>query len=82
MQTFFKNWHVENFFFQNLTRCIFFNSKSDALWKLQIQIWRVVKKLIQNLTSFEIFLRNLIFSGFSGSDWLMITSVNGITILF
>ena len=32
MQTFFKIWHVEKFLIQNLTRCIFFNPKSDALW--------------------------------------------------
>ena len=27
----FKIWHVEEFLFQNLTRSIFFNPKSDAL---------------------------------------------------
>ena len=42
MQTFFKIWRVEKFliqnltgFFsiQNLTQCLNFKSKSDALWK-------------------------------------------------
>ena len=28
---FFKIWHVEKFLIQNLTRCIVFNPKSDAL---------------------------------------------------
>ena len=29
---FFKTWHVQNFLIQILTRCIFFNPKSDAFW--------------------------------------------------
>ena len=31
MQKFFKTWHVQIFLIQNLTRCIYFNPKSDAL---------------------------------------------------
>ena len=29
---FFKTWHVQKILIQNLTRCVFFNPKSDALW--------------------------------------------------
>ena len=43
MQNFFKTWHVEIFLIQNLTRCIFFSPKSDALLNLQIKLWRVLK---------------------------------------
>ena len=50
MQNFFKTWHVQIFLFQNLTRCIFFSPKSDALLNLQIKIWRVLKFLVENLT--------------------------------
>ena len=45
-QHFFKTWNVQNFIIQNLTRCIFFQSK----------IWRFVKMFNQNLTGFEIFI--------------------------
>ena len=31
MQKFFKTWHVQIFLIQNLTRCIYFNPKFDAL---------------------------------------------------
>ena len=50
MQKIFKTWHVEVFLIQNLTHCIFFSPKSDALLNLQIKIWRVLKILFQNLT--------------------------------
>ena len=80
MQTFFKIWRLEKFLIQNLTRCIFFNPKSDAMLKLQIKFWRVVKILIQNLTSFKTFFSEIwLLSCCSGSDWLMISSVNVIT---
>ena len=53
MQTFFKICHVEKFLIQNLTRCMFFNPKSGALWKLQIKSWGFVKLSIQTLTRFK-----------------------------
>ena len=83
MQTFFKIWHVEKILIQNLTPCIFFQSK----------IWRVVKTSNQNLTrcencnsksdKFQNFFYEIWFlSCFSGSDWMMISSVNANTNLF
>ena len=50
MQKFFKTWHVQIFSIQNLTRCILFSPKSDALLNLQIKTRRVLKFLFQNLT--------------------------------
>ena len=50
MQKFFKTSRVQIFLIQNLTRCIFFSPKSDALLNLQIKIWRILKFLFQNLT--------------------------------
>ena len=39
---FFKNWHVEKISTQNLKRCIFLSSKYDALYFINLKIWRVV----------------------------------------
>ena len=83
MQTFFKIWHVENFF----------NSKSNALYFFQSKIWRVVTTSNQNLTRCEtfnsksdkfqkVFSEIWFLSCSSGSDWMMIFSVNVITNLF
>ena len=83
MQTFFKIWLVENFLIQNLTLCVFFQFKN----------WRVGKTSNQNLTrcgnfksktdKFQNFFSEIWFlSCFSGSDWLMISSVNVNTNLF
>ena len=44
---------------QNLTRCKIFRSESDACLKSWFKIWRVVKKLIRNLTRRENLIRNL-----------------------
>ena len=84
---FFKIWPVVKILIQNLTHCIFFQSK----------IVRVVKLWNQNLTrcenfvsksdaleifnsksdKFEDFFSESWFSScFSGSDWMMIASVN------
>ena len=50
LQKFFKTWLVQIFLIQNLTRCILFSPKSDALLNLQIKTRRVLKFLFQNLT--------------------------------
>ena len=47
---FSNTWHVQNFLIQNITRCIFFNPKSDAFWNFLFKIWRVLKFFFQNLT--------------------------------
>ena len=47
---------------ENLTRCKFFRSKSDALYFLQFKIWHVIKFLIQNHASYEnYFVQNHLF---------------------
>ena len=38
---FFKTWHVENFFIQILTRCIFVNPNSDLMYIPETKNWRV-----------------------------------------
>ena len=38
----FKIWQDEKNLFPNLTRCIFFNPKTEALQNFYIKIWRVV----------------------------------------
>ena len=79
--------------FQNLTCRKNSNSKSNAMYFFQFKIWRVVKTSNQNLTRWENFssksdkLQNFFskiwfLSCFSGSDWMMISSVNVITNLF
>ena len=83
---FLKIWRVAKFWIQNLTRCNFFNPKSDAFWNFEIKIWRFVKILFQNLrrlkiltqnpTSFISFSPKCDFILFSGSDCLMKSSVN------
>ena len=50
-----KIWQDEKKLQQNLTRCIFFISKSDGLYFFQFKFWRVVFFSIQNLTRNEIF---------------------------
>ena len=42
-KNFFSIWHFERLFSRNLTRRIFFNPKSDALWNFYINMWRVRK---------------------------------------
>ena len=79
--------------FQNMTCRKFFNSKSKALYFFQSKIWRVVTTSNQNLTRCETFnsksdkFQNVFseiwfLSCSSGSDWMMIFSVNVITNLF
>ena len=80
-------------FFQYLTCRKVFNSKSNALYFFQSNIWRVVKTSNQNLRRFENFnsksdkFQNFFseiwfLSCFSDSDWMMTSSVNSITNLF
>ena len=79
--------------FQNLTRREIFKLKSDALYKFQSKIWRVVKNVFQKSDALENFNANCdkfrnFFSGswflscFSGFDGMMLTSVNVNTNLF
>ena len=45
-----KTFFLKNKFLKNLARRKIFNSKSDALYKIDFRIWHVAKILIQNLT--------------------------------
>ena len=45
----------KTFFQQNLTRCKYFNWKSDASHIFYLKNWRIVKILVQNLTRFKTF---------------------------
>ena len=38
----FSKSDIEKFLIQNVTRCTFFNPKSDALWKFCFKLRRVV----------------------------------------
>ena len=61
-EKFFKNWHVEKFWIQNLTRCKYFKPKSDVFNFFYFKIWHVVRTFIQNLffkSSFQ-FLAELL----------------------
>ena len=69
-------------FFQNLTRCKTFISKSDALWNFCFKIWRF-RNFNSKSDKFQTFFCEIWFlSCFSGSDWMMISSVNVYTNLF
>ena len=52
---FFRIWHVEKFLFLDVTRCIFFNSKSDTLYDFYSKVWQEEKICLHNLTRCEVF---------------------------
>ena len=70
------------FFFSiyNMTRCKASKSKSDALWKFCFKNTRVRKFYFPKSDLFWDFFSEIWFSScFSGSHWMMISSVNNIT---
>ena len=73
-EKFFKNWPVENFLIQYLTRCKTFKSKYDVFYFFYFKIWHVVKFFIQNLlfkSSFQILAEVLSKCYQLSTFWIM-----------